>query len=242
MNIVISEYVEGLFINAPQTRDILDIKEELAYNLNEKFEELVRGGMSKEDAFRKVTSGVGNIQELIMEAQSPKSKKFSVGKIDELEKTYSGLEPDLRKSFHGLVYSSIWLLTVILYFFILFPGRAIFHSYAFTCGWVVFLIAAAVQACFTAAISLPTLRDLNFKIKSAESESDYIMLKKRKKKLVNKIGGHISTILWCLTVVFYILFSFAFRLWAYSWLIFIVAAILQNFLAFATNWFLAKIK
>ena len=242
MNIVISEYVEDLFKNAPTTRDILDIKEELAYNLNEKFEELVRGGISKENAFQKVTEGVGNIQELIMEAQKPKSRMFTGRKLSELEKTYSGFDPEIRKSFFGLVCSSIWLFAVIGYVFLLFPGRALFGGSVYTCGWLIFLVAAAVQSLFMAATNLPALRDLNARIPCAESESENILLRKTKKKLIKKMTGHASTILWMVTIIIYILFSFATGFWAFSWLIFIAAAVLQNFLVFSINIYLSKLR
>ena len=61
MNERIRTHVEGLFEGAPMTRKILDLKEELLANLNSKYDDLVAGGTSPDDAYRTVIAGIGDV-------------------------------------------------------------------------------------------------------------------------------------------------------------------------------------
>jgi len=61
----IREFLEDCFSNAPKTQKAGELKEELFSNMNERFNDLIRAGVSEEKAYRKVVDNVGNIDELI---------------------------------------------------------------------------------------------------------------------------------------------------------------------------------
>ena len=94
----------------------------------------------------------------------------------------------------------MWLATVLLYFFISF-GSMKWHI-----TWVIFLLSSAAQ------VLLDMIKDLN--------------TGKKSRKKVIRDGA--SAILWLLTVVLYFIISFASGKWALTWLIFVVAAIVQK--------------
>lgn len=65
MNKRIQNYVDDLFKQLPKNESILETKEELIVNLNEKYQDLISEGFTQEEAFRKVAAGVGDIEELV---------------------------------------------------------------------------------------------------------------------------------------------------------------------------------
>ena len=93
----------------------------------------------------------------------------------------------------------MWLVTVLLYFIISFA------SMKWHITWVIFLISAAAE------VLLDMIKDLNSG-------------KKDRKKVIRD-GA--SATMWLMAVALYFVISFASGKWALTWLIFVVAAIVQ---------------
>ncbi len=75
MNDKIRNHVEILFAAAPKTVRAAEMKEELLVNLNEKYDDLLRGGYDSTTAFHIALSGIGDLDELFRECALPQSKK-----------------------------------------------------------------------------------------------------------------------------------------------------------------------
>lgn len=75
-------------------------------------------------------------------------------------------------------------------------------------SWIIFIIGAAIQSFIKLIIEL--------------DENDN-----------KKTCGNISSIIWSLITAIYLWISFAFGLWAYSWIIFIIGAAIQNIIKLA---------
>lgn len=69
------EYVDNLFSGYEQTEALIDFKEELQSNLDAKIENLEKGGMTKEEAFNKATSELGDITTIADEVSFRKKKE-----------------------------------------------------------------------------------------------------------------------------------------------------------------------
>lgn len=67
MNKRIKSYLEKLFANTANDSQVLDIKEELEVNLNEKYKDLIESGKSEDEAFELVVAGIGDIDGLLKE-------------------------------------------------------------------------------------------------------------------------------------------------------------------------------
>ncbi|GHV07234.1 hypothetical protein FACS1894217_07610 [Clostridia bacterium] len=67
MNSRISEHVDKVFVGVAHTKEAADIKEELLANLNDKYNDLIGRGTDEDEAFRNVISGIGDIQGLLGE-------------------------------------------------------------------------------------------------------------------------------------------------------------------------------
>lgn len=67
MNKRIESYVNSLFAKTGNDSKVLDFKEELLANLNEKYNDLLMSGKSEDEAFELVVAGIGNIEKLLEE-------------------------------------------------------------------------------------------------------------------------------------------------------------------------------
>ncbi len=60
----IRKHINELFKDAPKTRRAVELKEEMAQNTIEKYEDLIAEGHKEEDAFRIVVGSIGDVTEL----------------------------------------------------------------------------------------------------------------------------------------------------------------------------------
>ncbi|MBC1493092.1 permease prefix domain 1-containing protein [Listeria booriae] len=73
----ITEFVEKLFENVPESEQAAQVKEEITYNLEEKVADLMEEGKSEEDAVNKAIIEFGDMDEIIaeLEVAKPNTKK-----------------------------------------------------------------------------------------------------------------------------------------------------------------------
>lgn len=65
MNKKLERYVNNLFKNAPRSKKVYELKEEILANLNDKYNDLLGMGYGEEEAYSKAISNIGDIEELI---------------------------------------------------------------------------------------------------------------------------------------------------------------------------------
>jgi len=130
MNERIREYVKGLLQNAPQTRRIEELREELIAGCMDKYEDLTASGTPEEEAYRAVVSGIGDVDELVRELSSSTL-------VDEIKATMteSGKQAKLRSA----ISSSMWSLILILYI------SASFMTNRWGITWMIFVFGACLQ-------------------------------------------------------------------------------------------------
>jgi DNA integrity scanning protein DisA with diadenylate cyclase activity len=61
----IKKYVNELFKDAPKTKKVKELQEELITNLEEKYNDLIKDGVDEKKAYNDVIAGIGDIDELI---------------------------------------------------------------------------------------------------------------------------------------------------------------------------------
>ena len=67
MNSKIKNYVEVLFADVPRTKRAAELKEEILSNLNDRFEDQIREGKSKNEAYGAAVASMGDIDALLAE-------------------------------------------------------------------------------------------------------------------------------------------------------------------------------
>lgn len=213
MNKDIAQYVENLFRNAPKTRKAAELKEEMTINMNEKFNDLFAQGYSENEAYNQVISGIGDAQELIDGLQP-----------DPLN--YANKQAEQKKT--ALVVSvcvGLYILSLL--------SIAFFDEYIASdlLAMSSFFIIAGISTCILIYhfMSRPKY------IKTEETVVEE-MLENESYTTRNKaITGAVTTILWTLAVAAFIIISFTFSNWHISWIIFIIAALLQQIIVLIIN-------
>ena len=63
----IRAFMDDLLKDIPKSRKVLELKEELIGNMEERYEDLIRQGYREEDAFQCAMDSVGDVRELFRE-------------------------------------------------------------------------------------------------------------------------------------------------------------------------------
>lgn len=98
----IKKYVDDLFSDIYETKQLRELKEEVSANLLDKISDFVKSGYSEDDAFKKAVSSLGDMNELVESLKRASKEKFK----KELFKT----QPLDKKHVIGYVTASAILL------------------------------------------------------------------------------------------------------------------------------------
>lgn len=179
-------------------------------------------GSSAAAACEKVTRDLGNeYDKLVAEGKAELDAYRDVLKdLDKIKETLASLEKtpaekaaetkkskmkDLKK-ITGKISTCMWLLTVILYFLISFT----FGGWHIT--WLIFLWGSM-----------------------GEIVLDMVVNYNKGKPLRKVLKSGVSGIMWLLTVILYFIISFATGKWGITWIIFLLATLIQTVIGWIFN-------
>lgn len=204
----IHTYIEQAFEDAPSTKKTLELKEELISNMVEKYRDRVSQGMSEDEAYKAVVSGLGNIDEL----------------VDGVRDRQPLVMPTAKERNKNALIASI---AIGLY--ILSPVTVIFFSVTGN-NWLIgitlmfLLVAVATAMLVYNGVSKP--RYIREEETMVEEFKEWHSGKNRNKKLRDSLNAAY----WTLVVAAYLIWSFQSGSWGISWILFIVAAAVYNIL------------
>ena len=197
----IRAYLEHAFADAPKTRRVEDLREELFSNLVEKYNDRLRQGMSEEDAYNAVIRSIGDIDELIDSVRGP-----------------SPLEPPpMRESSIRALRTAI---AVALY--IMSPFMVILLRGPWGIGAMFLFIAAATGLLIYNSMTKPPSARADDTI--VEEFKEWHVKNDRQRDALNAFKGAY----WSIVVGIYLFVSFLFGIWSFSWILFIMAAAVEN--------------
>lgn len=202
MNERIRTHVEGLFEGAPQTRKILDLKEEMLANLNSKYDDLIAGGTSPDDAYRTVIAGIGDVSELVRQIQN--------------ESAFNSSIPTAARQ------KSAVFVAVAVGLYILAPFTVVLVSGNLGIFAMFLLIAVATGLLIYNNMTRPKY------IKEEDSMVEDFKEWKSDTSERRHFRRTLSLILWPLIIILYFAISFFFFAWAYSWIIFIIGILCEG--------------
>lgn len=205
-------HLESLFVNAPQTRKARELEEELLSNLYEKYDDLLSQGLSEEDAYKAAISGIGDVEDLI--AALRRDSVFDTAARDQERRRWA-----LITSIAVGLY--IFSIAVLIFCAVAMPAIG---------GEV------GVIAMFCIAAVATGLLVYNNLSRGHYSRSDDTVVEEFKewksvrndKKELKKAA---SSILWPVVVAVYLLVSFLFGAWTYSWILFIVGVAIDRIIS-----------
>lgn len=207
MNEKIRIHVNELFTEAPNTKKANDLKDEIISNAIDKYNDLIKEGKTEKEAYDNVIKEIGDVDELIKELveENPINRQNT----DETRKK-TALTVSISVGLYILS-----LICVIVLDELQMPD---------------FIVAST----FFVTMGIPTcLLIYYFMSKPKYSKYDDTMVEefkewKGKKDNNKEIKKAINSILWTLTVIIYLLISFIFGIWYISWILFLIAVLIEN--------------
>lgn len=203
----IRDYVNQLFANAPQTKRAMELREEVCSNLIDKFVDLTGHGMSEEDAYNAAVASIGDIDEL----------------FDTLKREQEQQEDPQVKRRSALLVSVAVALYICSVIPVILSDIAHFDS------------DYGVVAMFALCAVATALLVYNAMTRPKYHRTDDTMVEEFKEwkheqgqGRYSSTFGAVSGALWTLVVAIYFIISFMFGIWAYSWIIFLIAAAVQQ--------------
>jgi len=121
----IKTYIDDLLKDAPRTRRVVDLQEELLSGCLDKYADLTASGVNPEEAYDTVISGIGDVNELIGDTKAKLTDKKLLAAMT----------------------SSLWSITTLIYLSLGFLLN-LWHP-----GWLVFLGGALLQNLLVAAFT-----------------------------------------------------------------------------------------
>jgi MFS family permease len=206
MNKRIETHVNALFAYTSSDSHVLDIKEELLANLNEKYDDLIVSGKNETEAYALVISSIGDIDNLLKDmGQST---------------TYMPLEIERNTNKRSVFISigvALYILSIIPLIWFSQFGIAEY-------GLILLILICAIASGFVAfGNSISKSKYTRANNTFVEEYKEMVSINNEK----NKLKGALSSSMWSLVVVLYFLLSFFTTWWHISWIIFIIGALAQ---------------
>lgn len=207
MNEKIRKEVNILFEHAPNTKRANDLKDEIISNAEDKYEDLLKQGIKEEEALSTVIKEIGDVDELIEE-------------LNKNNPIHNGYTQEIRKK-TGLVVSIcvglyiLSLISCIVLDELQMPDFITASS---------FLALAGVSTCILIYHFMTRPKYTKYDDTIVEEFKEW----KGKKDKNKELKKAIDSILWTLTVIVYLIVSFTFGIWYISWIIFLIATLIEN--------------
>lgn len=210
----LKDFIDALFANAPRTQSTLDTKEEFFINASDKFDDYIAQGKDEETAFNLTIASIGDISEVLKSLGAQPSVAQSAAQTA----AYTPEEIQKSKKRSALLLSVV----PVIIFDEIFNNDTIgvtlmFMMIALATGIIIYNSCTKLKAKQYTSCS-PQFND------SLQQDIGDISDKPPKKDRVL-----VSSTIWLLTSVLYILISFMTGAWYVTWVIFIVAGAVQQF-------------
>lgn len=207
MNEKVRKQINSLFEDAPNTKRANDLKDEIISNAEDKYEDLLKQGKKEEEALQTVIEEIGNIDELIEE-------------LNRNNPIHTEYREEARKK-TGLVVSvcvGLCILSLISVIILDEIGAPDFITAS------AFLGIMGISTCILIYYFMTKPKYTKYEDTIVEEFKEW----KGKKDKNKEIKKAIDSILWTLTVIIYLIVSFTFGIWYISWIIFLIASLIEN--------------
>ncbi len=198
----IKAHVNLAFRDAPKTKRVQELKEELLSNLIEKYNDQLVAGKTEDEAYHIAITSIGDIHELVESLHEPVGSK-------QPDKTYASIV--------AITTAMFILSPVVLIASTIFGGNPVG-------GLLLMLTLIALAAGLRVYIGLMRPKYTRADESMVEEFKEWRATTSSRKQAYKSF----KSAYWSLVVAVYLLLSFLFGVWAFSWIIFIIAAAVEN--------------
>lgn len=204
MNEKLRSFIDSVFEGAPETQKTTDLKEEMLQNLTDKYNDLISEGKSEEAAYNLTVASVGDVGALIKKLHSENGAAESYESIKN------------RQTSAILTSTAVALYICSVIPCILLPGSLM--------GPVLLFLLVAIAT---------ALMIYNAKMKPHyKKTSDTVVEEFREWRSENsgkkEVFKAVTSALWAITVVVYMLVSFQTGAWHITWVIFLISSAING--------------
>lgn len=204
----LSRRVDELFEDAPRSRRANELKEELMANLIDRYNDLIASGKDEDEAINNAIAGIGDVDELMRGL-----KENDVFNYEQIKKD--------RQKYALILSVSIGLYIISVVVLILCVEVLQINDEIAVC---LMLTIDAVATCLIVYNAVSRPKYLKADDTMVEEFKEWKSVNSEKNKIIQSV----KSISWTLIVAAYFLISFEFGAWAYSWIIFIIGAAIEN--------------
>lgn len=205
----LKNYIEYIFEDAPKTKEVVELKEEMLQNLIDKYQDLINEGKNSEAAYNIATASIGDVNQLI---EQLKYKSMASGTF----------EKELNKvRMRSAILTSI---AVMLYILSVVPVILLGNNGNEIIGVVLMFILIAVAT---------GLIIFNSMSKPKYLKKDQTMVEEFKEWKANDVERNTAykattSALWSIVTVIYFIVSFLTSAWYITWVIFLIGGAVQS--------------
>lgn len=209
MNEKLRNYIEFLFEDAPKTKEVIELKEEMLQNLIDKYNDLVSEGKTSEAAYNIATASIGDVNDLI--AQLKNRPTYQQGFEKEM----------LASKKRSALFTSI---AVMLYIMSVIPVMLLGEIGTGILGVVLMFILIAIATGLIVYNSMSKPKYLKKDQTVVEEFKEWKANSIEKNALYKSICGA----MWSIIVVIYFIISFMTMAWHITWIIFLIGSAIQG--------------
>ena len=209
----IKQHFNEIFADAPRTRKAIDLKQEMTQSAMDKYDDMVADGYSEEDAYQNVIASIGDVTELFPEVE---------------EKNLLDLPEKDRRKRAMLTSVSVGLYIFAGAVFVFFGIISEAFRLPYDLSGIGLVLAALI--CIPPTVILVYVANMypdytKKKTQNMVEQYKEVKYENNKKKAAIK---SINSIIWTITLILYFLISFGTYNWHITWIIFLIAACVQN--------------
>ena len=216
-------FMDELLKDVPKSRKVLELKEELIGNMEERYEDLMGQGYREEDAYQCALDSAGDVRELFREFMEP---------LDTAERKEEDFTVRRKRSLLNAVSVSLYIVGFAVWMIIVAIGYGVSSTgevdvvYGLT-GFIVMLIFTAVATGMRVYCS-----GLYGKYQKYEKKDDTIVEEFKEWKSgtdrSREMRKAIDSVIWLLATILYFVISFGTMAWYITWVIWLIAPCAQT--------------
>ncbi|MBO4758731.1 MAG: hypothetical protein J5505_01590 [Spirochaetaceae bacterium] len=208
----LQRYLTMIFANVPKSRKATELKQELFANLLERYENYVQDGKSSEEAYKLTVESIGNTDELLSSVTPDENLQ---NKIDSYKK--------MKARNIAISVALYFIAAAVLIGFSTFSeilGKD--EDMGAIIGLISLLVICAVATAIIIYTNISIPKEVEPYVKDVENNSPDRSTKR------GKLYASILELFWLLVTVLYLGISFLTGAWHITWLIWIIAAIIEK--------------
>ena len=219
----IRAFMDELLKDIPKSRKVLELKEELIGNMEERYDDLIRQGYREEDAYQCALDSAGDVRELFQEFLEPGSGQVSGEETFEIRRKRSLLNA-VSVSLY-IVGFAVWMIIVAIGYGVSSTGEV---STVFgLSGFIVMLIFVAIATGIRVYCA-----NMYPRYQRHEKQDDTIVEEfkawKSESDRNREMRKAIDSVIWLLATILYFVISFGTMAWYITWVIWLIAPCVQT--------------